>query len=121
MCVDRPAVKLPNIFDKPGTTKTFRAGDIIFAVGDLADFMYVVKAGKVDILKGDRVLETVGPDGFFGEMALVDSSARSATAKAQTDCELAPITEKQFLFMVGETPFFSLMVLRELVGRLRRA
>src|SRR5262245_48954191 len=113
-------VKLPNIFEKESATKAFRAGETIFAVGDPADFMYVVKAGRVEILKDDRVIETVEPDGFFGELALVDAGVRGATARAQTDCVLAPINEKQFLFMVGETPFFSLMVMREMAARLRR-
>ena len=113
-------MKLPNIFEKQSALKTFRAGDVIFATGAAPDCMYVVKAGQVDIVKGDRVIETVGPDGFFGELALVDAAPRSATARAQTDCELAPITEKQFLFMVAETPFFSLSVMRELAARLRR-
>jgi CRP-like cAMP-binding protein len=114
-------LKLPNIFDKPGSTKAYPAGSTIFAAGDPPDFMYVVKTGQVDIMIGDRVVETVGPDGFFGELALVDKSSRSATAKAKTDCELAPISEKQFLFMASETPFFSLTVMREMAHRLRRA
>jgi CRP/FNR family cyclic AMP-dependent transcriptional regulator len=41
-------------------------------------------------------------------MALIDGGMRSATAIAKTDCALIPINEKQFLFMVQETPFFSL-------------
>ena len=114
-------MKLPNIFDKPGSTKTYPAGATIFAEGDPPEFMYVVKTGHVDIVKDGRVVETVGPDGFFGELALVDKSSRSATAKAKTDCELAPISEKQFLFMASETPFFSLTVMREMANRLRRA
>jgi CRP-like cAMP-binding protein len=114
-------LKLPNIFDKPGSTKTYPAGATIFAGGDPPDFMYVVKTGQVDIVKDGRVLETIGPDGFFGELALVDKSTRSATAQAQTDCELAPISEKQFLFMVSETPFFALTVMREMAHRMRRA
>ena len=114
-------MKLPNIFDKPGSTKTFPAGATIFAAGDPPEFMYVVKKGQVDIIREGRTLETVGPDGFFGELALVDKSNRSATAQAQTDCELAPISEKQFLFMVSETPFFALTVMREMAHRLRRA
>jgi CRP-like cAMP-binding protein len=113
-------VKLPNIFEKKSALKTFRAGDVIFAAGSAPDCMYVVKAGQVDIVKADRVVETVGPDGFFGELALVDAAPRSATARAQTDCELAPISETQFLFMVSETPFFSLSVMREMAARLRR-
>lgn len=120
MWLNEAAVKLPNIFDKPGTSKAFKAGETIFATGEPADFMYVVKAGKVDLVRDGRVLETVGPDGFFGELALVDAGGRSADARAQTDCDLAPITEKQFLFMVGETPFFSLAVIRQMATRLRR-
>jgi CRP-like cAMP-binding protein len=58
--------------------------------------------------------------GFFGEMALIDGGTRSATAIAKTDCKLVPITEKQFLFMVQETPFFALRVMRTLTARLRR-
>lgn len=113
-------MKLPNIFEKTNPPRTFKAGETIFVEGEPADFMYVVKSGKVDLLKGERLLETVGPDGFFGELALIDDAPRSATAKAQSDCELAPIAEKQFLFMVGETPFFSLSVMRAMAVRLRR-
>ena len=71
-------------------------------------------------MKGPEVIETLGPDGFFGELALVDAAGRSTAARALTDCELAPISEKQFLFMVGETPFFALSVIRGMATRMRR-
>ena len=114
-------MKLPNIFENQVPTKKVRAGEMIFAAGEPADVMYVVKAGRVDILKGHEVIETVGPEGFFGELALVDSGPRSAAARARTHCELTPINDKQFQFMVSETPFFSLVVMREMAARLRRA
>ena len=60
-------------------------------------------------------------DEFFGEMALIDGGIRSASAVAKTDCALVPINEKQFLFMVQETPFFALIVMRTLTARLRQA
>ena len=52
-------------------------------------------------------------------MALIDSRTRSATAVAVTDVTLVPVTEKQFLFLVGHTPFFALKVMRVMAGRLR--
>jgi CRP/FNR family transcriptional regulator, cyclic AMP receptor protein len=113
-------LKLPNIFEKGTTPVTVRAGDAVFAEGQPADFMYAVKRGEVEIVIDGRVVETVGPEEFFGELALVDNSARSATARAKVDSELVPINEKQFLFMVSETPFFSLVVMRKLAERLRR-
>lgn len=114
-------MRLPNIFENEVPLKTFRAGEMIFATGEPADCMYVVKSGRVDLSKGNELIESVGPEGFFGELALVDAGLRSATARARTDCELAPINEKQFLFMVSETPLFSLTVMREMAARLRRA
>ena len=113
-------MKLPNIFEKGSTPVSVHAGDLIFSEGQPAEYMYAIKHGEIDIVKSGRVIETVGPDGFFGELALVDHSPRSASARARTNVELIPITEKQFLFMVAETPFFSLTVLRKLAERLRR-
>jgi CRP/FNR family cyclic AMP-dependent transcriptional regulator len=81
--------------------------------------MYVVKEGEVDLLVGGAAVETVGPDGIFGEMALVDNLPRSATARAKTACKVAPISEREFQFMVDETPFFALKVIRVLARRLR--
>jgi CRP-like cAMP-binding protein len=52
-------------------------------------------------------------------MALIDNELRSATATAVTDVELVPVTEKQFLFMVSQTPYFALKVMRVLAQRLR--
>ncbi len=84
------------------------------------DEFFVVVRGKVEIRSGDRHFETLGPDGIFGEMALIDDSPRSATAVAMTDVTVAPIKENQFLFLVKNTPFFALNVMRVLAHRLRR-
>ena len=82
--------------------------------------MFIVQEGEVDIKIGDKIVETVNVDEFFGEMALIDGGIRSATAIAKTDCSLVPINEKQFLFMVQETPFFAIIVMRTLTARLRQ-
>ncbi len=54
-------------------------------------------------------------------MALIDSGPRSASAVAETDCTVVPVSEKQFLFMVSEAPYFALSVMRVLVERQRRS
>jgi len=95
------------------------AGYVVFRVGEPGDRMYVIKEGEVDIIVNDKVVETVGPGGIIGEMALIDTRARSATAVAKTDCQLVPIDEKRFAFLIQQTPYFSLQVMRVLVGRLR--
>jgi CRP/FNR family transcriptional regulator, cyclic AMP receptor protein len=100
---------------------TFQAGETIFAAGDKGDKMYVIRSGEVEIERNGKVVEKLGPGGIFGEMALIDGSPRAASAKAKTACEVAPITEKTFLFLVHETPFFAISVMRALAERLRRA
>ena len=98
----------------------YAAGDVIFAEGDKGDAMFVVRTGEVTIERGGRVMETLSGGGVFGEMALIDGLPRSATVRAKTDCEVAPINEKTFLFLVHETPFFAIAVMRTLADRLRR-
>jgi CRP/FNR family cyclic AMP-dependent transcriptional regulator len=100
---------------------TFQAGETIFAAGDKGDKMYVIRSGEVEIERNGKVVEKLGPGGIFGEMALIDGSPRAASAKAKTASEVAPITEKTFLFLVHETPFFAISVMRALAERLRRA
>ena len=62
---------------------------------------------------------SLGPDETFGEMAIVDGSARSATAVAVEDSTIAVIDRHRFLFLVGETPSFALQVMASLAERLR--
>lgn len=99
----------------------FASGEVIFAEGGEGDFMYVVRSGEVEIERNGKVIETLSAGGIFGEMALIDGSPRSATARAKTDAELAPINEKSFMFLVHETPFFAVAVMRTLAERLRRS
>ena len=96
-----------------------RAGGVIFREEEQADELFVIKSGYVRIQIGNRMVAELTADDIFGEMALIDSEPRSATAVAITDVELVPITEKQFLFLVGQTPYFALKVMRTLAQRLR--
>jgi CRP/FNR family transcriptional regulator, cyclic AMP receptor protein len=100
-------------------TRRVRAGGVIFREGEQADELFVIKSGYVRIQIGNRMKTDLTADDIFGEMALIDSEPRSATAVALTDVELVPISEKQFLFLVSQTPYFALRVMRTLAQRLR--
>jgi CRP/FNR family transcriptional regulator, cyclic AMP receptor protein len=98
----------------------FSAGAQIFHEGENGEVMYVVKDGLVDILVHDKVVETLGPGGILGEMALIDSQPRSGTAIAKTDCTLVPIDARRFNFLVQANPAFALEVMRVMATRLRK-
>jgi CRP/FNR family transcriptional regulator, cyclic AMP receptor protein len=113
-------LNLQNLFNNTKTQQTFEAGTVIFAEGDRADSMYVVLDGELDVWVGSNLLEVIGPGGIIGEMALIDRNTRSATAVAKSTCRLALVDEKRFQFMVHETPYFALHVMRVMAERLRR-
>jgi CRP-like cAMP-binding protein len=98
----------------------FEADTRIFVEDDPGKCMYVVRSGKVGIMSRGTVLENVGPNGIFGEMALIDGSPRSASAVAREPTEVAVIDEKAFIYLVEKDPAFALDLLRQLTVRLRR-
>ena len=101
--------------------RDFKAGDVIFRQGDPARELFIVQSGEVEIHLGNRLLETLPQYSIFGEMALIDNAPRSATAIAATDAKLVPVSEKQFLFLISNTPYFALNVMRVMARRLRAA
>ena len=97
----------------------FPAGSMILEEGRPGTLMYVVKEGTADILVAGKVVATVGEGEVFGELSLIDDGARSAAVMARTDCQVIAVDEKRFLFLVQQTPYFALQVMRVLAERLR--
>ena len=109
-----------NLFKDAKTIKECKAGETIFVEGQPRDVMYIILEGDVDIQQHGRSVYTARPGELLGEMAMIDAQGRSASAVALSPCRLAVVDEKQFLFLVQETPNFALEVMRVLVDRLRR-
>src|SRR5262245_41369460 len=109
-----------DLFRKEDETIRFEAGEVVFREGDPGEAMYVVVEGELEVTIRGKLVETLGPGGVIGEMSLIDKEPRLATVTALTDCRLAAIPEKRFLFMVQQTPHFSLQILRVVAERLRR-
>ncbi len=111
-------IDLTTLF-RNATSVSKRAGEVLFDAGSRGTEMYVVRSGEVGIRLGETIVERVGPGGLLGEMALLDNSERSASAVALQDSEVIPVDQRHFLFMVQETPFFALQVMRVMAARLR--
>ena len=101
-------------------TVNFAAGQFVIRAGEVGETMFVVTEGEVEVVDGPAVLETAGPGSIVGELALIDDEPRSASVVAKTDCRLVAVNRRQFLFMVQETPFFALAVMKVLADRLRQ-
>jgi CRP-like cAMP-binding protein len=114
-------MKVTGLFNNAQRTVNVPADAVVFAEGDTGDEMYGVVEGGIELRAADRVIRNLGVDDVFGEMALVDSSPRSATAVATTDTVLAVIDKHRFLFLVQETPMFALQVMSAMAERFREA
>ena len=102
----------------------FNASDVIFEEGSTGRELFVVLDGKVDIVKtagADRtVIVTLGKGEFFGEMAVIDGSSRSASAIAATPgTRVMRINHARFVYLVSQQPAFALMIMDALSKRLR--
>ena len=99
--------------------EVFRARTVIFSERDPADVMYVILSGEIELTLHGEPLGAEGEGGIIGEMAMINSATRSATATTLTKVKLARLDRDQFRALVGENTDFSLHVMAVLANRLR--
>ena len=103
----------------------FTKGDIIFEEGDVEDTMFFIKDGKVEISRKmgntQQVISILGPNDFFGEMALLRKSPRSATATAIQDTTATVFNRKQFLSLMSTKGEIALKIIDVLILRLQES
>lgn len=102
----------------------YEAGEIIFTQGESTREMYVVQAGQVTIQRkmpnGSLVeLALVNKGGILGEMSLLESLPRSATAIAQGKTRLLVIQPGSLLVKIRRDPTFAFEIMQILSGRIR--
>ena len=108
-----------------GLVQTFEKSEVVFSQGNPGEEMYIVYSGKVGLYlerKGGHreLLATMEPGDFFGEMALVDNSPRSATGIAEEDAtQLIVLDKKKFIYLLRNQPNFALVVMGKLCQQLR--
>ena len=107
------------------TQMQYKAGERIFAEGDPSYYCYQIVRGKVDIVlsPGGRreVIATLGPGEVFGEMGVIDSGPRSATAIAAEDTECVVFGAFDLLDQFEHDPATTIEVMRTLIKRLRQS
>ena len=102
-----------------GRRIAFADGGVVFIKGDPGDYAYVVASGNVEIRESGRVIETMEAGEIFGEMALIDSEPRSASAVAVGPTELIIIDPPAFERLIRDEPGFAMKVMRHMSRRLR--
>lgn len=106
------------------TKESFKAGDFIFFEGDIEAHFYIIESGSVKIFsknkQGQKIeLAKLNPGETFGEFALIDNGARTASAQAETDCKLMKISEEGYKIMLNELPLWASSMLESFSARLK--
>ncbi len=99
--------------------------EIIFRQGEKAKTAYLIESGQVEIYYTnknnlDTHLTILGPGELFGEMALIDTNVRSASAKAFTDVQLHEIQKEQLLEKINASSSVVQMIIKILMERIRK-
>lgn len=105
--------------------RRFSSSQIIFHRGDPGGLLYIISKGKVKITYStpdgqEALLAIFGAGDFFGELALLDDSPRSATAVALESTETLTLHRDEFIRYISDNPDFALHVLHTLAQHIRR-
>lgn len=101
-------------------------GDVIFTEGSFSDNFYIIIDGRFEVSKFDsrghkRLIGTLGPNQFFGEMGVLTGDSRTATVTALGPGELKVLSPKEFDSLLDKKPEFLRPILRVMAKRLSDA
>ena len=102
----------------------YSPGETVFVTGDPGDSMYVIRKGEVEVFFKDDtgakvVLEVAGPGDFFGELSLLDSGPRTASAVVKRDVEALRVDRRDLDELLRLQPGSALELLTAMGRRMR--
>ncbi len=112
---DKEAEKLAPLFKE----RDYRAGDVIAEEGKHGVGFYVIESGSVKVTWHGEERATLGPGSHFGEIALIDDGARTATVTAETDMKAHVLVAWDFRPLVKEDPELAWGLLKGVAKMLR--
>jgi CRP-like cAMP-binding protein len=98
---------------------SFAAGDTLVEEGGNDRRFFLIVEGTVDLFNGGRYAKSIGPGGYFGEIAVLDEGPRTATIKAATAVQAVSIASFSMKSMLKENPAIVLKLLLAMCGRVR--
>jgi CRP-like cAMP-binding protein len=95
-----------------------KAGKVLMRKGELGSEFFMIADGTVRIERDGRVIATLGPGDFFGDIALVVERPRTATATVETDSRLLVVGHREFHSLMDRFPSIRISVLQSIAIRL---
>lgn len=99
-------------------------GEFLFREGDLSREMYIIQKGVIEVFKNvegsNVILGQIQRGNMVGEMSLLESLPRSASARAVGDVVLIVLDPGSFLLKIRRDPTFAFELMKQLSGRIRQ-
>ncbi|MCU0262496.1 MAG: DHA2 family efflux MFS transporter permease subunit [Candidatus Nanopelagicales bacterium] len=90
--------------DATARERHLEAGTWLFRAGDEAGAVYVLRAGRLEVVIGDEVVRELGPGSVVGELALLTAGTRSASIRARRDSILSEVSRAEFDAAMSHDP-----------------
>jgi CRP-like cAMP-binding protein len=105
--------------------QSIKKGSLLFVEGEPGELLYIIMSGCVEIIKKTKdnekiVLATMGANDIVGEMSLIDSEPRAATARTSADSVLMVITKQKFNEILQSDPRIAAKILMGLLKVISR-
>jgi len=97
------------------------AGTVAVREGAYGQEFFVLESGTVEVSKQGKVVATLGPGDFFGEIALLHNAPRTATVTAKTPVEALVVSHRDFSSLLATSPQIQSKILQALAERLAPA
>lgn len=104
--------------DRLADRVTIEAGRTVIRQGDLGQEFALIIDGQAEVLRDDKVVATLGPGEFFGEVALIESVNRTASVVAKTNLTLEVLDRRGFNTLLDDLPRLARSILKGVTHRL---
>jgi CRP-like cAMP-binding protein len=96
-------------------------GKLLVEEGRIGLEFFLIVEGKASVIRNGRKVATLGPGGYFGELALLDRRPRSASVVSETDMDVLVLSQRQFNGLLQSVPTIGRKLLAAMANRLREA
>jgi CRP/FNR family cyclic AMP-dependent transcriptional regulator len=100
---------------------TVPAGKVLVEEGRIGLEFFLIVSGSATVRRSGRKVASLGPGGYFGELALLDRKPRSASVVSDTEMDVLVLSQRQFNSLLQSVPTIARKLLAAMAQRVRDA
>ena len=111
--------------EQSSSSQTYPKNTIVIQENEPADALYVIESGRVKVYCSDKngkefIMNSLGAGDYFGELALLDDSARSASVRTMEPCLFRVVKKEDFSRVLADNPGITQQLMGNLAARVRK-